>query len=184
MNIYSRLLILLLFPVTMLAQDIEIKDTPQEYIEHVAKTWSVNKENIVYVTNKTTLTDLASVIHTSLLSFVKGELSTAAEILDGRRTIDPAACGLPVNNLDIENVKKHLKTGNDYRKIHFKRVKDNSDFKFSDKLTSVLLYSKKLDYFLGDYFKVMKEFSKKDADYIIIVFDNEVSTQIPGALKN
>lgn|SRR5690606_23740129 len=177
-------IIIVFFPTIIFGQALEIKDTPNEYIEHIVKVWDIDKQRIVYISNQSTLEELSTILHNSILSFVKGNYSTSAEILDGKREIDPQACGLALNNLEIENIKKNLKLGNDYTKIHLKKIVDDSNFEFDDKLTTVLLYSKKLDFFTGDYFRVLKELSKKDIEYVIIVFDNEINEQIPNALKN
>lgn len=178
-------IILLLFPTILLGQGIQIKDTPEEYVNHIVKVWEVDKDKIVYVSAETSLLKLASILHSSVLSFVKGELSTSAEILDGRREIDKDACGLTLNNLELDNVKQHLKKGNDYTKVRLKRLTDNADFNFNnDRITTVLIYSKKMDYVINDYFKVLKEFSKQGTDYVIITFDDEITRQIPGALNN
>jgi hypothetical protein len=41
-----------------------------------------------------------------------------------------------------------------------------------------------MDYYINDYFKIIKEFSQQGVDYIIITFDDEITSQIPGALNN
>ncbi len=177
-------ILLFFYPIISFSQSVEITDTPQEYIQHISKVWDVDQNKIVYITNQSTLDDLASVIHNSVLTFVAGELSTSAEILDGRRIVNPKQCGLALNNLDLENIKKHLQKGNDYRKIQLKKVIDDTDYIFNNQLTTVLIYSKKLDFFMGDYFKVLKELSQRNVDYLIIIFDNEINNQIPNALKS
>lgn len=183
MNNYFKIIILL-FPFILFGQGVEITGTPSQYVEHISEVWKVDKDRIVYISDESTLDDLSTTLHNSILSFAKGKLSTSAEILDGKRALDPDACGLALNNLNIENVTNHLKTGNDYTGLHLKKVVDNSDFRFKNELTSVLIYSKKLDFFVGDYFKALKEFSKKGVGYVIIIFDNEINSQIPGALQN
>lgn len=177
-------IIVFLFPVILFGQGMEIKDTPKEYIDHIVDIWEVDSNNIVYISDETSLFQLASVLHESVLSFVEGKLSTSAEILDGRRKLNKKVCGLALNNLDIDNVKKHLRKGHDYTKINLKRMTDDTDFYFSnERITTVLVYSKKLDYVIGDYFKVLKEFSEKGMDYVIITLDNEITSQISGALS-
>lgn len=175
---------LLLSPFFFYGQPKEINETPKQYLEHITNTWDVDPNKVVYISDKTSLEDLSSIMHNSVLSFVKGENSTSAEILDGKRIVDPNACGLALNNLELENVLKHLKEGNDYTAINLKRLVDNGNFTFSDKLTTVLIYSKKLDALVADYFHVLKDFSEKDVDYVLVIFDNEITEQIPGAIKN
>ena len=82
-------ILLFFYPIISFSQSVEITDTPQEYIQHISKVWDVDQNKIVYITNQSTLDDLASVIHNSVLTFVAGELSTSAEILDGRRIVNP-----------------------------------------------------------------------------------------------
>ncbi|WP_413514140.1 hypothetical protein [Myroides odoratus] len=177
-------IIIFLFPFIVFGQGMEIKDTPKEYIDHIVNIWEVDSNKIIYISNETSLFKLASNFHESVLSFVEGKLSTSAEILDGRRKWNKKVCGLALNNLDIENVRKHLRKGNDYTKIHLKRIVDDTEFNFkNDSMTTVLVYSKKLDYVINDYFKVLKEFSDKGMDYVIITMDNEILSQIPGALS-
>ena len=183
MSIYFKI-VFLLFPIVLFAQGPKFDDTPKEYVNHIVNLWDVDSDKIVYITDKTTLSDLSSIMHNSILSFVKGKQSTSAEILDGRRQVDSTACGLALNNLELDNVKKHLKEGKDYTKMHLKKAADNTPYEFSDKLTTILIYSKKLDGFLGDYFTILRDFNKKGVDYVIIIFDNEINNQIPGALKN
>lgn len=183
MNKFLKI-ITVLFPMVLFGQGMEIKDTPKEYVDHIVNIWEVDSNKIVYISDETSLFKLASVFHESVLSFVEGKLSTSAEILDGRRKWNKKVCGLALNNLDVENVKKHLRKGHDYNKIQFKRMTDDTTFSFSaDTMTTVLVYSKKLDYVIGDYFKVLKEFSDKGMDYVIISMDDEVLRQIPGALS-
>lgn len=177
-------IIVLLFPVVLFGQGMEIKDTPKEYVDHIVNVWEVDSDKIVYISDETSIFKLASVFHNSILTFAEGKLSTSAEILDGKRKLNKKTCGLALNNLDPENVKKHLRKGHDYTKIRLKKMVDDTDFKFSDeRITTVLVYSKKLDYFIGDYFQVLKEFSEKGMDYVIIALDNEITSQIPGALN-
>lgn len=183
MNQFLKIIIFL-FPVFLFGQGMEIKDTPKEYVDHLVNIWEVDANKIVYISNETSIFKLASVFHESVLSFVEGKLSTSAEILDGRRKWNKKVCGLALNNLDIQNVKKHLRKGHDYSKIRLKKLADNTEFSFGDgSLTTVLVYSKKLDYVIGDYFKVLKDFSDKGMDYVIITMDNEILSQIPGALS-
>ncbi|WP_430613398.1 hypothetical protein [Flavobacterium sp. JP2137] len=177
-------IIIFLFPIILFGQGMEIKDTPKEYVDHIVNIWEVDSSKIVYISKETSLFKLASVFHESVLAFVAGNLSTSAEILDGRRKWNKKVCGLALNNLDIENVKKHLRKGHDYSKIRFKRVADGTEFNFNNEnMTTVLIYSKKLDYVIGDYFKVLKGFSDKGMDYVIITMDNEILSQIPTALS-
>ncbi|MGG5508032.1 MULTISPECIES: hypothetical protein [unclassified Myroides] len=158
--------------------------TPKEYEDHIVETWRVDRNKIVYVTTEMSLFKLASSLHGSMLSFAEGQKSTSAEILDGRRMNDKKACGIALNNLDLDNVKKHLKKGKNYQKLKLKRLTDNSDYQIGDDLTTVLIYSKKLDYFIGDYFTILNEYNKQNVDYVLIVLDDEITSQIPGALNN
>lgn len=176
--------ILLIFPVLVFGQGMAINDTPKEYIDHIVNVWEVDSNNIVYISDETSLLKLAGILHNSVLSFAEGELSTSAEILDGKREVDKDVCGLALNNLDLKNIQKHLKKGNDYTQIRLKKLTDNTAFNLSNNLTTVLLYSKKMDYYINDYFKIIKEFSQQGVDYIIITFDDEITSQIPGALNN
>ena len=41
-----------------------------------------------------------------------------------------------------------------------------------------------MDYVIQGYFKVLEEFAGQGVDYVIITFDNEITSQIPGALNN
>ncbi|MBB1140748.1 hypothetical protein [Myroides sp. WP-1] len=158
--------------------------TPKEYEDHIVQTWNIDRNKIVYVTTEMSLFRLASSLHGSMLSFAEGQKSTSAEILDGRKMNDKKACGIALNNLDLDNVKKHLKKGKNYQKLKLKRLTDHSDYQLGEELTSVLIYSKKLDYFIGDYFKIVTEYNKQNVDYVLIVFDDEITSQIPGALNN
>lgn len=181
-NIFQ--LFALLMPAFFYAQPFEINENPEQYMQHIVSSWQVDPQKIVYITNETDLEDLATVMHNSVLAFVQKEQSTSAEILDGKREKDPDACGLALNNLELQNVYQHLKNGNDYTSISFKKLKDNEPYFFSDKLTAVLIYSKRIDAFIADYFKVLKDFEHKNVDYVIVVFDNEITSQIPGAISN
>ena len=107
-------IIIIFIPAIFFGQTLEIKDTTNEYIEHIIKVWDIDKQRIVYISYKSSLEGLSTILHNSILSFVKENYSTSAEILDGKREIDSQACGLALNNLEIENIKKNLKLGNDY----------------------------------------------------------------------
>ena len=183
MNLFFKIIVLL-FPAILLGQGAEIKETPEEYLNHIVETWNVDSNKIVYISNETSMVDLAQNLHNSVLSFTKGELSTSAEILDGRREVDESVCGLALNNLNVENVEENLKDGKDYTKFHLKKLADNTDFNLTDSTTAILIYSKKMDYVIQDYFKVLEEFAGQGVDYIIITFDNEITSQIPEALNN
>lgn len=180
----SILYISVLISMVSWSQNKTIDETPEQYLEHVQNTWDVDGSKIVYISDQTSLFRLATTMHESMLSFVAGELSTSADILDGRNKQNKKVCGLVLNNLDLDHVRNYLKKGRNYSKIKFKRLLDNSEYNFdSQRITSVLLYTKKLDYFMGDYFEVLKQFNTQDVDYIIVVLDNEITTQIPGALS-
>lgn len=92
MNLFFKI-IMLLFPAILLGQGAEIKETPDEYLNHIVEKWNVDSNKIVYISNQTSMVDLAQNLHNSVLSFTKGELSTSAEILDGRREVDESVCG-------------------------------------------------------------------------------------------
>lgn len=93
-------------------------------------------------------------------------------------------CGLALNDLNVENVEENLKDGKDYTKFHLKKLADSTDFNLTDSTTAILIYSKKMDYVIQGYFKVLEEFAGQGVDYVIITFDNEITSQIPGALNN
>lgn len=91
---------------------------------------------------------------------------------------------LALNNLNVENVEENLKDGKDYTKFHLKKLVDNTDFNLTDNTTAILIYSKKMDYVIQDYFKVLEEFARQGVDDVIITFDNKITSQILGALNN
>lgn len=41
-----------------------------------------------------------------------------------------------------------------------------------------------MDYVRQDYFKFLENFARQGVDDVIITFDNEITSQIPGALNN
>ena len=90
---------------------------------------------------------------------------------------------LALNNLNVENVEENLKDGKDYTKFHLKKLVDNTDFNLTDNTTAILIYSKKMDYVIQDYFKVLEEFARQGVDYVIITFDNKITSQILGGIK-
>ena len=184
-------LVVCLFPLISVAQKgigVEINSTPQEYVEHIVATWGVDKDKIVYITDETSLFKLSRSIQGSLLSFTQGPLSTSADILNGKVTEagkrKKSTCGLSLNNLDIDHIKKYLKKGKNYQKLTLKRMSDNSAYEIGEDLTTVLMYSQKLDYVIGEYFQIIKQLEAEDVDYMILCFDDEITRQIPGALSN
>ncbi|MDM1407070.1 hypothetical protein [Myroides sp. DF42-4-2] len=184
-------LVVCLFPMISVAQKgigVEINSTPQEYVEHIVATWGVDKDKIVYITDETSLFKLSRSIQGSLLSFTQGPLSTSADILNGKVTEagkrKKSTCGLSLNNLDIDHIKKYLKKGKNYQKLTLKRMSDNSAYEIREDLTTVLMYSQKLDYVIGEYFQIIKQLEAEDVDYMILCFDDEITRQIPGALSN
>lgn len=184
-------LVVCLFPMISVAQKgigVEINSTPQEYVEHIVATWGVDKDKIVYITDETSLFKLSRSIQGSLLSFTQGPLSTSADILNGKVTEagkrKKSTCGLSLNNLDIDHIKKYLKKGKNYQKLTLKRMSDNSAYEIGEDLTTVLMYSQKLDYVIGEYFQIIKQLEAEDVDYMILCFDDEITRQIPGALSN
>ncbi|MBB1149598.1 hypothetical protein H4K35_05530 [Myroides sp. NP-2] len=184
-------LVVCLFPMISFAQKgigVEINSTPQEYVEHIVATWGVDKDKIVYITDETSMFKLSRSIQGSLLSFTQGPLSTSADILNGKVTEagkrKKSTCGLSLNNLDIDHIKKYLKKGKNYQKLTLKRMSDNSAYEIGEDLTTVLMYSQKLDYVIGEYFQIIKQLEAEDVDYMILCFDDEITRQIPGALSN
>lgn len=182
-------LVVCFFPLVSLAQmGMEINSTPQEYVDHIVTTWGIDKDKIVYVTDETSLFKLSRNIQGSLLSFAQGALSTSADLLDGKVKESgkrkKSACGLSLNNLDIDNIKKKLKKGKNYQKLTLKRLSDNSEYTIGEALTTVMIYTQKFDYVINDYFEVIKKLAEENVDYIILTFDDEITRQIPGALHN
>lgn len=186
-------LVVCFFPMLSFAQmeiglGMEINSTPAEYVDHIVKTWGVDKDKIVYVTDETSLFKLSRNMQESLLSFTEGKLSTSADLLNGKIKASgkrkKSACGLSLNNLDIANIKKHLRKGKNYQNLTFKRITDNSEYTIGDELTTVMVYSQKFDYVINEYFEMIKKLAEENVDYIILTFDDEITRQIPGALSN
>src|SRR5690606_40444524 len=65
MNLFFKIIVLL-FPAILLGQGVEIKETPKEYLNHIVETWNVDSNKIVYISNETSMVDLAQNLHNSV----------------------------------------------------------------------------------------------------------------------
>lgn len=162
----------------------EINDSPEEYIEHISTTWALEKNKVVYISNEDNMLNLMNNFHNSVFVFVKDNLSTSADIINEKDKPEADVCGLSLGNLDVKHINESLKDGKDYTQIKFKRMVDGTDYQFSDQLTSVLVYSKKLDFYIKDYITILTQLYKENnVDYVLICMDNEVLAKIPDALQ-
>lgn len=157
------------------------------YVNEESSEINVDSSKFYYITNKSDSVFFKN-MKRSLISFVKGDRSVSIDELndskpDGEIQLNNS-CGIKALNLEM--IENNLNKIKNYKGIEIKSIKNKNEFNIkNNKITAVMLYSKKLRYLVGPYLKKLNELKEEyGIDYILITLDTTLIDSLPDSYKN
>ena len=179
-----------LFTVCTTSQQIEEqKRTSKNYVTEEANALNVPQEVFYYVSTESEVGFLEN-LHPSLIAFVKGNMSTSIDKIEGRNNeegvVALGSSSCTVSMVTEELIEEYLENEKTYSGLVIKSITNQQPFEFSEnQIVSVVLYSSKLKAFMDPYLNPVKKLKDdKNIPYIIVTMDIDNLSDIPDIFQN